>query len=104
LFTSALPTRYTLPKAYHDFVLGLPSGRTLMDSQHPLQWEDDIAQYQTATVALGHILEFRMRWRSNGYSLGTVSKTLTLAPRQAKRIQKIEFRRSELSRRQETTQ
>jgi hypothetical protein len=44
-----------------------------------------------------------MRWRSNGYSLGTVAKSLTLAPRQTRRIQKIEWRRSELSSRQETT-
>jgi hypothetical protein len=102
--TLFMPTRYVLPTAYTNFVKSLPSGRTLMDAKHPLQWEDDIAQYQAATVSLGHILEFRIRWRSNGYSLGTVAKTLTLAPRQAKRIQKIEWERSERARRSERTQ
>lgn len=104
LVTAALPTRHLLPLDYANFVQSLPSGRTLMDSKHPLQWEDDIAQYQAATVSLGHVLEFRVRWRSNGYSLGTVASTLTLAPRQAKRIQKIEWERSERARRVERTQ
>ena len=81
----------------------MPSGRSLMSAERPAQWEDDIAQYQAATVALGHILDFRVRTRSNGYSLGTVASTLTLAPRQAKRIQKISFERAERARRQETT-
>ena len=49
----------------------------------------------------GHILEYRLRWRSNGYSLGTVAKTLTLAPRQVRRIQKIEWERLERTRREE---
>jgi|GEM_PF-3490717 hypothetical protein len=101
---AAVPARHVLPEGYTNLVNSLPSGRNLMDAKHPLQWEDDIAQYQAATVALGHILEFRMRWRSNGYSLGTVAKTLTLAPRQAKRIQKIEWQRTERARRSERTQ
>jgi hypothetical protein len=45
-----------------------------------------------------------MRWRSNGYSLGTVAKTLTLAPRQTKRIQKIDWQSYTRAQRQETTQ
>jgi hypothetical protein len=100
----SLPTRHLLPKDYTNFVSALASGRGLMDAKHPLQWEDDIAQYQASTVSLGHILEYRVRWRSNGYSLGTVASTLTLAPRQAKRIQKIEWERSERARRVERTQ
>ena len=89
---------------YIDLLKQLPTGRGKMTATNPLQWEDDIAQYQSSTVAKGHILEFRMRWRSNGYSLGTVAKTLTLAPRQTKRIQKIEWERSERARRTERTQ
>ena len=98
------PTRFKEPATTIDEVAQLPSGRTDMSAQHPLQWEDDIAQYQAVTVALGHILEFRVRTRSNGYSLGNVASTLTLAPRQTKRIQKIEFERLERSRRDELTQ
>ena len=82
----------------------LSSGRALMNAKNPVQWEGDIARYQAATVALGHILEFRVRTRSNGYSLGNVASTLTLAPRQTKRIQKIEFERLERARRDELTQ
>jgi hypothetical protein len=95
--------RQTLPISYLDALRRSNRGRTELDATHPIQWEGDISRYQATTVARGHILEFRMRWRSNGYSLGTVAKTLTLAPRQTKRIQKIEWRRSELARRQETT-
>jgi hypothetical protein len=104
---SAIPSiahnRHVLPVHYEDLLTRLPSGRMNMDGNHPLQWEDDIAQYQATTVAIGHILEFRVRWRSNGYSLGNVAKTLTLAPRQVKRIQKIEWKRRELARRIERT-
>ena len=94
-------SEYLNPKALAAFLKALPSGRSPMSGKRPLQWEDDIAQYQATSVALGHLLEYRIRWRSNGYSLGTVAKTLTLAPRQAKRIQKVEWERSERARRNE---
>ena len=95
--------RHALPGSYLDVLRRMNRGRATLDGNNPIQWEGDVSRYQATTVARGHLLEFRMRWRSNGYSLGTVSKTLTLAPRQTKRIQKIEWRRSEISRRQETT-
>ena len=98
------PVRSPLAAAYLKLLGGLPAGRSVMDADHPLQWEDDIAQYQAVTVAIGHLLEFRVRWRSNGYSLGNVAKTLTLAPRQVKRIQKITWERTERARRTELTQ
>lgn len=99
-----LPQPHALIRRYDELLAKLPAGRRALDANHPLQWEDDIAQYQAAEIALGHILEFRVRTRSNGYSLGTVAKTLTLAPRQARRIQKVEWRRSERARRSERTQ
>jgi hypothetical protein len=98
-----LPHRYELLDRYGNIFDRLPGGRQDMDADHPIQWEDDIAQYQATEVAIGHILDFRVRWRSNGYSLGTVAKTLTLAPRQARRIQKIEWERSERAVRRERT-
>jgi hypothetical protein len=96
--------RPSLPKEYLDLLGRNDRGRHEVDAAHPLDWEGDSSRYQAATVARGHILEYRMRWRSNGYSLGTVAKTLTLAPRQTRRIQKIEFERLERTRRTETTQ
>jgi hypothetical protein len=95
--------RHALPTPYLDMLRRFNRGRSEMDARNPVQWESDISRYQATTVARGHILEFRMRWRSNGYSLGTVAKTLTLAPRQSRRIQKVEWRRVEAARRQETT-
>jgi hypothetical protein len=95
--------RHTLPGAYLDVLDSLNRGRTDLDGANPVQWEGDVNRYQASTVARGHIIEVRMRWRSNGYSLGTVAKTLTLAPRQARRIEKIEWSRSELNKRQEST-
>ena len=74
-----------------------PGPNTLID------WENDVLSKQAITVAGGHILEWSVRWRSNGYSLGSVNHTLTLAPRQIKRIIKIDFERAEMSRREEIT-
>jgi hypothetical protein len=101
--TEAAFLRHALPGAYLDVLRSYDRGRTEMDAAHPVQWEGDSSRYQATTVARGHILEFRMRWRSNGYSLGTVAKTLTLAPRQARRIEKVEWSRTEIARRQEST-
>lgn len=96
--------RPSLPTDYLDGLVRSGGGRHVVDAAHPLDWEGDASRYQAATVARGHILEYRMRWRSNGYSLGTVARSLTLAPRQVKRIQKIEFERLERTRREESTQ
>jgi hypothetical protein len=96
--------RQAIPNSYLDALRRSHRGRTELDAAHPIQWEGDVSRYQATTVARGHILEFRMRWRSNGYSLGTVAKTLTLAPRQTKRIQKIDWQSYTRAQRQETTQ
>jgi hypothetical protein len=96
--------RHELPGAYVDILAQAPRGRSVLDAAHPVQWEGDVMRYQAATVARGHILEHRVRWRANGYSLGTVAKTLTLAPRQIKRVQKVEWERAERTRREERTQ
>lgn len=97
-------THDVVPTEFNEEVQGADRGRRAIDAQHPVQWDSDASRYQAVTVARGHILEFRLRWRSNGYSLGTVAKTLTLAARQVKRIQKIEWRRIESARREERTQ
>lgn len=59
--------------------------RVEVSALNPVQWDSESLRYQAVTVARGHILEFRIRTRSNGYSLGDVASTLTLAPRQTKR-------------------
>lgn len=96
--------RPRLPDEYLDLLDRGARGRGQVTAANPLDWEGDASRYQAATVARGHILEYRLRWRSNGYSLGTVAKTLTLAPRQVRRIQRIEWERLERTRREERTQ
>jgi hypothetical protein len=94
----------SLPALYTSGLATINRGRTELNASHPVQWEGDATRYQATTAARGHILEYRVRWRSNGYSLGTVAKTLTLAPRQVRRIQKIDWARTETARRVESTQ
>jgi hypothetical protein len=74
-----------LPSELVDEISGLDRGRMELEASFPVQWDSESLRYQATTVARGHILEFRIRTRSNGYSLGGVAKTLTLAPRQTKR-------------------
>lgn len=74
----------------------VPSGVNLID------WESDSSENQAVTVARGHVLEWRIRWRSNGYSLGNVAHSLTLAPRQIKRLMKVDWERRERARRRES--
>jgi outer membrane protein OmpA-like peptidoglycan-associated protein len=71
---------------------------------NPIDWDGDSTQYQALSVAGGHILEWRVQWRSNGYSLGDVAHTLTLAPRQTRRIVKLDWRHHEQSIRSERTE
>lgn len=100
---SPLKRKLLLPPSVVNHLRSLSSERHPVSSEHPVQWEDDISQYQACSVALGHVLEYRVRSRASGYSLGTVSSTLTLAARQTKRIQKIEWSRSERATRDEKT-
>jgi hypothetical protein len=78
--------------------------RALVSSRNPIEWEGDPTLYQATSVVGGHILEWRVVWRSNGYSLGDVAHTLTLAPRQTRRIAKISWRRHERAARSEITE
>lgn len=68
-----------------------------------VDYEGDPARFQAQGVAFGHILEHVVRYRSNGYSLGNVAHSLTLAPREKRRIMKVDFARSESARRTEST-
>ena len=96
-------SKINIPEPLKNWLETIDRGRKQLDARNPIQWEDAAGRYQASTIARGHILEFRVRWRSNGYSLGTVAKTLTLAPRQTRRIQKIEWQRLEQARREEQT-
>ena len=77
--------------------------RSPVTPRNPIEWEGDPTLYQAGSVVGGHILEHRVQWRSNGYSLGDVAHTLTLAPRQTRRISKVSWRRRETAVRRELT-
>ena len=70
---------------YNNNLWKLDHGRRQMDAQYPAQWEADSLRYQASTVSRGHILEYRITTRSNGYSRGGVAMTLNLAARATKR-------------------
>ena len=84
------------------YVLSNSRGRRELGGDTALEWEGDSTIYQAVSLGFGHVLEFRTRWRSNGYSLGNVAHTLTLAPRQTRRIVTVESRIADEARRVET--
>ncbi|MCK7612914.1 helix-hairpin-helix domain-containing protein [Roseibium sediminicola] len=79
----------------------LANPRTPVGKDNPIPWEQGGLTFQAASIARGHVLNYRMRWRSNGYSLGDVLKSLTLAPRQTRRVVQLDWRRTESARREE---
>ena len=69
-----------------------------------INWHNPDPVRQPVSVAGGHVLEYRVRWRSNGYSLGDVSYSTTLAPRQTRHVTRLDWRRRERSASYESTQ
>ncbi|HZM83486.1 MAG TPA: hypothetical protein VFC19_47835 [Candidatus Limnocylindrales bacterium] len=88
---------------FRRWVLARTVNRAPVTPRNPINWEGAATLYQAGSVAGGHILEHRVQWRSNGYSLGDVAHTLTLAPRQVRRISKVSWRRRETAVRRELT-
>lgn len=87
-----------------DWVAERSKPRENVSDDNPIEWEGDPSIYQASSVAGGHVLEWRVQWRSNGYSLGDIAHTLTLAPRQTRRIAKVSWRRHETAARREDTE
>ncbi|MBD1261992.1 hypothetical protein HZY62_15425 [Maribacter polysiphoniae] len=83
-------------------IMRQPQGRRLLTSNRVLDWEDDTPA-QAASLSYGHILEYRVRWRNNGYSLGNVLYSLPLAPRQTKQIVTVTSEITDSARRIEST-
>ncbi|MCZ0962518.1 hypothetical protein [Paracoccus benzoatiresistens] len=93
------PTR----RPWIDWVERRSKPRAPISASNPIEWDGDPTIYQASSVAGGHVLEWRVQWRSNGYSLGNVAHALTLAPRQTRRIARISWQRREAARRRERT-
>ena len=97
--------RYAPPTIFPDDKDGRPVEypRRGVDFNNPVDYEGPPSRFQAVTVAIGHVLEHAVRYRSNGYSLGDVAYSLTLAPRQKRRIMKLDFARRERAQREEST-
>lgn len=67
-----------------------------------LDWDDSPTTYQNASIAHGHILEFRQVWRADGYSMGDLLYSLPLAPGQKRQIAVFDWDRSDTATRLES--
>ena len=81
----------------------LPSGgRRPIDKDNDVQWDGIPNTMQAATIAHGHLLEFRQQWKADGYSLGDLLYSLPLAPGQKRRMVILDWDRQETGIRQES--
>jgi hypothetical protein len=78
-----------------------PAGRTVLNAEHEIDWDDEPTFYQATTIAHGHILHFKQVWKADGYSMGDLLYSLPLAPCQKKQIAIVDWSRSETSARTE---
>ncbi|HEX5601414.1 MAG TPA: papain-like cysteine protease family protein, partial [Pyrinomonadaceae bacterium] len=71
------------------------AGRTPIATGNLPQWDAQPKTYQAATIAHGHLLEWRQVWRADGYSLGDLLYSLPLAPGQKRQIVVADWDRRE---------
>ncbi|MES2825666.1 MAG: hypothetical protein V4732_18845 [Pseudomonadota bacterium] len=66
--------------------------RKPIDLNNAVKWQDDpddkqnLQLYQAVTIATGHILHYKSKFKADGYSLGDLLYSLALAPGQKKEI------------------
>ncbi|SFF08517.1 N-acetylmuramoyl-L-alanine amidase [Chitinophaga sp. CF118] len=66
--------------------------RKPIDLNNIVKWQDDpgdkinLELYQAVTIATGHILHYKSKFKADGYSLGDLLYSLALAPGQKKEI------------------
>src|SRR6185312_8542064 len=70
-------------------------GRTPIATGNLPQWDAQPKTYQAATIAHGHLLEWRQVWRADGYSLGDLLYSLPLAPGQKRQVVMVDWNRFE---------
>jgi hypothetical protein len=76
-------------------------GRTELSVERSIDWDETPTIYETTTIAHGHILHFKQKWKADGYSLGDLLYSLPLAPCQEKQIAIIDWDREERASREE---
>jgi len=80
------------------------SGRDAISAENAIDWDHLPTIYQAATVAHGHLVNFKQTWFADGYSMGDLLYSLPLAPCQKKRIAVIDWRRRDEAERSEARQ
>ncbi|HBG58247.1 MAG TPA: hypothetical protein DDX07_09570, partial [Porphyromonadaceae bacterium] len=76
-------------------------GRKELTVENSIDWDETPTIYENTTIAHGHILHFKQKWKADGYSLGDLLYSLPLAPCQEKQIAIIDWDREERSARSE---
>jgi len=76
-------------------------GRKLLSVENSIDWDATPTIYENTTIAHGHILHFKQKWKADGYSLGELLYSLPLAPCQEKQIAIIDWDREERAARSE---
>lgn len=76
-------------------------GRRELSVENSIDWDETPTIYENTTIAHGHILHFKQKWKADGYSLGDLLYSLPLAPCQEKQIAILDWDRSERAGRSE---
>ncbi len=74
-------------------------GRRNLTVETEVDWDLTPTVYENTTIANGHILHFKQKWKADGYSLGDLLYSLPLAPCQEKKIAILDWDRKEQGRR-----
>lgn len=70
-------------------------GRVDLTVENSIDWDETPTIYENTTIAHGHILHFKQKWKAAGYSLGDLLYSLPLAPCQEKQIAILDWDRVE---------
>jgi hypothetical protein len=70
-------------------------GRRELSVETSIDWDETPTIYENTTIAHGHILHFKQKWKADGYSLGDLLYSLPLAPCQEKQIAIVDWDREE---------
>lgn len=79
----------------------LLTGRQEISEQNSIDWDATPTSYQATTIAHGHLLHFKQRFKAAGYSLGDLLYSLPLAPGQKKQIVMYDWDRKDSAARSE---
>lgn len=90
----------TVEKLEQAYIQNHP-GRVDLSVETSIDWDETPTIYENTTIANGHILHFKQKWKAAGYSLGDLLYSLPLAPCQEKQIAIVDWDRNERSSRTE---